>query len=96
MKKAELKAKYLEWNKAITDLSEDMDLIMEKSKQLNYRWGDGKRYCSLAKNVEEVIKANVSPSCVGQAIQLMTEYCRIEGQQKALRDLAYATDNFKI
>lgn len=54
--------------------------------------GDGKRWCSIEKLVEELAKTGN----IYKAMDLVSEYYKIEGQNEALRDLAIATNNFEV
>ena len=92
MTKKELKERYTEWNREIGRLDKRKDEIWEKLKDLNEEKGDGKRWCCL----EKLIEGLTSKGMVYQAMNLASEYYKIEGQEEALRNLAIATNNFEI
>ena len=92
MTKAALKEKYTEWNKEISALTDRQTEIWGKLKDMNAEKGSGKRWCCLETLVEDLTKAGL----VYQAMNLVSEYYKIEGQKEALRNLAIATDNFNI
>ena len=92
MTKAALKEKYTEWNISITKQEERQREIWGELQQLCFEYGDGHKWCSMDKLVEELIKAGKTT----KTMQLVSEYYTIEGQKEALRNLAIATNNFKI
>lgn len=94
MTKTQLKSKYEEWNKDITELVNRQEEIFGILKKLNGKYGDGKEYCSISENVIAIIR--LSPEHSYFAIGLKGEYDEIEGKMNALRDLSVATNNFEI
>lgn len=92
MTKKQLKEKYTEWNKEITKAGERQTEIFRELQELCAEKGDGKRWCSIEKLVEELTKTGN----IYKAMNLVSEYYKIEGQNEALRDLAIATNNFGI
>jgi len=54
--------------------------------------GDGHRWCSFEKLVEELVKRGY----VFQVMPLVEEYYSIGGQSEALMNFALATNNFEI
>lgn len=92
MTKKQLKEKYTEWNKEITKAGERQTEIFRELQELCAEKGDGKRWCSIEKLVEELAKTGN----IYKAMNLVSEYYKIEGQNEALRDLAIATNNFGI
>lgn len=92
MTKRQLKEKYTEWNKEITELDTRKTEIFRELQELCVERGDGKRWCGIEKLVEELTKTGN----IYKAMNLVSEYYQIEGQQDALRKLAIATNNFEI
>lgn len=92
MTKKELKEKYTEWNKEISALEERKTKIWHELQDMNAEKGDGHKWCCMEKLVEGLTKAGL----VYQAMNIASEYYKIEGQQEALRKLAIATNNFEI
>lgn len=92
MTKATLKEKYREWNIAISKQEDRQKEIWEELQQLCFEHGDGHKWCSMDKLVEELMKAGKTT----KTMQLVSEYYTIEGQKEALRNLAIATHNFEI
>lgn len=92
MTKAQIKEKYIEWNKEITKLEGQQEYIFNKLKELNVEHGDGTESCSIDMLVIKLSKSGWAFN----ALQLYTRYCNIEGQKEALRKLALATDNMRI
>ena len=92
MTKKQLKEKYTEWNKGITKAGERQTEIFYELQELCAIKGDGKRWCSIEKLVEEPAKTGN----IYKATNLVSEYYKIEGQNEALRDFAIATNNFEI
>lgn len=92
MTKAALKEKYREWNIAISKQEDRQKEIWEELQQLRFEHGDGHKWCSMDKLVEELMKAGKTT----KTMQLVSEYYTIEGQKEALRNLAIATHNFEI
>lgn len=91
MTKKELKEKYTEWNKEISALDTRQSEIWKKLQEMNAEQG-GKRWCCMEKLIEDLSKAGL----VYQAMQIVSEYYKIEGKKEALRNLAVATNNFDI
>lgn len=92
MTKAQIKEKYIEWNKEITKLADERDNIFKELQKLNVEHGDGTQSCSI-----DLLVIKLSHSgWAFKALQLYTRYCNIEGQKEALRKLALATDNMRI
>ena len=48
MTKAQLKEKYLEWNREITKKRLRQDEIFKELQRMNKRYGSGTAYCSIA------------------------------------------------
>ena len=94
MTKAQLKSKYEEWNKNITELENRQKEIFEMLQNLNEKHGNGCKYCSVTDNVLSIIR--LSPENAYFVIGLKGEYDEITGKMEALRDLAIATNNFEI
>ncbi len=92
MTKKQLKEKYTEWNKEIAKLDAEKTRIFHELQELCAEKGDGKRWCCMEKLVEELAKTGN----VYRAMNLASEYYKIEGQETALRNLAIATNNFEI
>lgn len=92
MTKKQLKEKYTEWNKDITKAGKRKTEIFHELQELCAEKGDGKRWCSIEKLVEELAKTGN----IYKAMDLASEYYKIEGQNEALRDLAIATNNFEV
>lgn len=92
MAKKALKEKYMEWNKEITALDKRQGEIWEELKEMNATRGDGNGWCCMEKIVEGLTKAGL----IYQAMGKVSEYYQIEGQKEALKNLAIATNNFKI
>lgn len=92
MTKAQLKAKYTEWNINIGKLDERRIEIFHELQEMCAEKGDGHKWCSIQKLVEELVKTGNAY----KALDLMREYYEIEGQHEALRNLATATYNFEI
>ncbi|MDO4292192.1 MAG: hypothetical protein Q4C65_03070 [Eubacteriales bacterium] len=92
MTKKQLKEKYTEWNKEISKLDTRKTKIFHELQELCAERGDGKRWCSIEKLVEELTKTGN----IYKAMNLVSEYYQIEGQNTALRNLAIATNNFDI
>jgi len=92
MTKAQLKEKYLEWNREIGALDDRKTEIFHTLQDMCVEKGDGHRWCSLEKLVEELVKKG----CIYQVMPLISEYYMISGKHEALMSLALATDNFNI
>lgn len=92
MTKAQLKEKYTEWNINIGKLDDRKAEIFHELQELCAEKGDGNKWCSIEKLVEELTKTGN----VYKALNLMKEYYEIEGQKEAFRNLAIATRNFEI
>ena len=90
MTKAALKEKYTEWYRSITKLSKRQDEIWTELQQLCFEHGDGHKWCSMDKLVEELIKAGKTT----RTMMLVSEFYTIEGQKEALINLAIATKKF--
>ena len=94
MTKKQLQDKYNEWNKSISkEWWERRDEIFHELQELSATKGDGHRWCSM-----EALVASLKDEIVQshRASWLLQEYYKIEGKMDALRDLAKATENFKI
>lgn len=94
MTKLQLKTKYEEWNKNITELENRQKEIFEMLQNLNEKHGNGCKYCSVTENVLSIIR--LSPENAYFALGLKGEYDEISGSMTALRNLATATNNFEI
>ena len=92
MTKKELKEKYTEWNKKISALEDRKKEIWSELQDMNEEKGDGHKWCCMEKLIEGLTKAGL----VYAAMNIVSEYYKIEGQQEALRNLAIATNNFEI
>lgn len=92
MTKKQLKEKYTEWNKDITKAGKRKTEIFHELQELCAVKGDGKRWCSIEKLVEELAKTGN----IYKAMALVSEYYKIEGKDEALRDFAIATNNFDV
>lgn len=92
MTKSQLRDKYLEWNRGITGMAQRKEDIFHELQDRNEEKGDGRRWCSIDKCAEELIKNGEGVA----TFMLLREYYMIEGREEALRELATATCNFKI
>ena len=92
MTKKALKEKYTEWNKEISALENRKNELWRKLQDMNAEKGDGHKWCCMEKLVEGLAKAGL----IYQAMNLASEYYKIEGQHEALKNLAIATNNFEI
>lgn len=92
MTKAQLKEKYTEWNKKITELGERKMQIFHELQELCFEKGDGNKWCGIEKLTEELIKRGQTY----KTMQLVSEYYEICGKEEALKDFAIATNNFDI
>lgn len=93
MTKAQLKEKYLEWNREITKKEDRQNEIFHTLQEINHNIGDGHKWCSMAQNIKGIAGAGQS---IEYALQLFAEYNMIEGQKEALKNLATSTANFNI
>lgn len=93
MTKPQLKNKYEEWNRNITELETRQKEIFCILQNMNEKYG-GFKYCSVSDNMLQIIR--LSPENSSFAIRLKGEYDEITGRMKALEDLALATNNFEI
>lgn len=96
MTKAQLKEKYLEWNREITKKRLRQDEIFKELQRMNKRYGSGTAYCSIADNVREITKNCKSALIIYDAFELYEEYVNIAGQKDALSDFLVLTKNFDI
>ena len=94
MTKPQLKNKYEEWNRNITELETRQKEIFLILQNMNEKYGDGCKYCSVSDNMLQIIR--LSPENAYFAIGLKSEYDEITGRMIALKDLALATNNFEI
>lgn len=92
MTKKALKERYTQWNKEISALEERQKEIWKELQSMNEEKGDGHKWCCMEKLVEGLAKAGLTY----QAMNLASEYYKIEGQHEALKNLAIATNNFEI
>lgn len=92
MTKKALKEKYKQWNKEISALEERQREIWRELQEMNAEKGDGHKWCCMEKLIEGLTKAGLTY----KAMNLASEYYKIEGQHEALRNLATATNNFEI
>lgn len=94
MTKAQLKEKYLEWNKKITKAREE-DKTLEALKDLCEKYGDGHRWCSWKQCLIAIIQGG-DALAVSVALSLYDENIANDAKEEALRDFAKATNNFNI
>lgn len=92
MTKKQLKEAYTNWNREITKLRERKREIFKELQEMCAEKGDGNRWCCIEKLVEELTKKGY----VYTAMNLISEYYNICGQEEALLNLALATNNFEI
>lgn len=92
MTKQKLKEAYSNWNKEISKLDDRKIEIFHELQEMCSKNGDGNRWCSIEKLIEELVKKGH----VYKTTKLISEYYNICGQQEALRILATATNNFDI
>lgn len=92
MTKKELKEKYTKWNKEISALEDRKKEIWRELQNMNAEKGDGHKWCCMERLIEGLAKTGF----VYVAMDIASEYYRIEGQQEALKNLAIATNNFEI
>lgn len=90
MTKAQMKEKYAEWNINIMSLNKHKYEIFNELQELCAEKGDGHKWCSIEKLIEELIKTGHAR----KALNLMEEYYKIEGQNEALENLSIMTNNF--
>ena len=95
MTKAQLKEKYTEWNKNIGKLGERKNEIFRELQELCAEKGDGRKWCSITKLTEELMK-RADNNTSFKVMDLVSEYYMITGQEEAFRNLAIATKNFEI
>ena len=94
MTKAQLKEKYLEWNKKIGKAYFE-DKTLNALQDLCVEYGDGKRWCSYRRCLEEIIKGG-NAMAISRAFGLYETNNKNEAQMDAMKDLAIATKNFEI
>lgn len=92
MTKAQLKEKYTKWNKEISALDDRKTELFHKLQDLCFEKGDGNKWCSIEKLIEELVKNGY----IYQVMPLVSEYYEICGKEEALRTFALATNNFEI
>lgn len=92
MTKAQLKEKYMEWNKDISALDGRQTEIFNTLQNMCAEKGDGHKWCVFEKLIEELAKRGL----VYQVMPIISEYFEINGKKEALIALAQATNNFDI
>ncbi len=91
MTKKQLKEAYTNWNREITKLGERKEKFQRVAGNVR-RERRRNRWCCIEKLVEELTKKGY----VYTAMNLISEYYNICGQEEALLNLALATNNFEI
>lgn len=94
MTKGQVKEIYRDWNGEITGASQQ-DNSLNTLKDLCEGFGDGNRYCSWEKCLEEIIKGG-NRGAILRAFQAYNYHMTIEGAGEALKRLALMTDNMNI
>lgn len=92
MTKKQLKEEYKNWRMHILKLGERKQEILNKLQIMCADKGNGKKLVCIEMMVEELAKKGY----VYTAMNLVSEYYEISGQEAALRSLAMATNNLDI
>lgn len=90
MTKSQMKEKYIEWNISITKLNERKYEIFNELQELCVEKGVKQKWCNMEKMIEELIKTGNAR----EALNLMEEYYKIEGQNVALENFSTITNDF--
>ena len=78
---------YMEVNNEIIDEYRQDDTL-DQLKQINEKFGDGERWCSWEKNLDEIVKnAGVYPGIVLKAIHLYTRHAVLSAKYDVIRNV---------
>lgn len=94
MTKAQVKEIYRDWAGEILGASQE-DKSLENLKDLCEKFGDGQRWCSWDKCLEEIIKGG-NRGAILRAFQEYNHNIELQGARDAVRQLAKMTDNMNI
>ena len=94
MTKGQVKEIYRDWAGEIYGAYHE-NTTLENLKDLCEKHGDGRRWCSWEKCLEEIIKGG-NRSAILRAFQEYNFYMQIQGANDAVRDLAIKTNNMNI
>ena len=95
MTKATLKEMYAKFNNEVSTAHYN-DTTLEQLQDLCEEFGDGNRWCSWERCLEEVIKAGKSKGAITRAFMLYNEKIENEAEFRVLLRIATATNNFNI
>lgn len=94
MKKSELKAKYYEFNKEISNHSGNDDTL-KRLMDLNEEFGDGSRWCSWDANMVGIAKHG-NKHAIKESLEIYAEHIRIETEKSILFRIMDETNNMNI
>jgi len=94
MTKAKLKELYKDWNIEINTAYHE-DTSLKELMDLCESHGDGRRWCSWQKCLEEIIKKGNSGAII-RAFSIYDRYQQIQGAHEAWTKVARATNNMNI
>lgn len=92
MTKQQLKEKYNQWNVEMGNNSTEANKIIFNKMQELAKENEIPAYCSM----DYLLKLLIPTKDCNKAIELYGKYNENIGKQKALKELAISTENFKI
>jgi len=94
MTKASLKEMYKEWTGKVCEAHYN-DNTLEELKDLCEKYGDGHRWCSWQKCLEEIIKGG-NNSAITRAFMVYDRHMKIDTEHDVWIEVASKTNNFTI
>ena len=76
------------------EIQNECDKIFKEFQELNAKYGDGNKWCSIETNMTALIKAGYENTY--KLYDMVAKYHNYKGQFEALKKLAISTQNFNI